>query len=1731
MVIWLEVFVIIPTKNRPSLVKRALLSVASQTLKPFKTLIVGESYDDISSVPEEVKSASHAEFLINMRSKNLSGAVNTAIESLLSMEVNAEDTYVAILDDDDWWADDYLEKCVNLAMKEKLDLVVTGIVRHESEEGSSIPQPIPDSLSVTMFLRGNPGVQNSNLLLRFDALLRAGGFDENLESTTDRDLLIRLLDLGNIRYAFLKEHLVHHCATNHPRLSTYGSNEKRAGLEAFYRKYWPRMSQEDRKAFLKRSRELFGCLIPEIPEIITTPEEERSSSDLPEDSPGPIELVIGFTASSLPNTEALLRDIAHLSKEVKSAIHRVVVCDNTKDTNKLQQLAESFSAEGLPIRIIGRQEIEKDANDGKFSLYYVPVSRRIGAAYGRTVLHHYLYLESRGLRHPAIWILDDDIRLDRLSFGSETKPLHGNGLLRLLWKFRSEGFSIVLGGITGDPCVPAAAIIRTELVDLYANLWYLLGGQGLPSNSFRKDHNEALVRKYPDYYYDLTEKHFGHLETPFFILSDDDREPVDFGSLLRRSVQIGHGIALSRPLMRGLPAYAESQNDTIPIRGGNTFVFDIECLKNYPNVAPIVGEISLRRGDTLWVLLNMKLGGEKIGRRKKKIGSVPILVRHSRSVSCSPALNINTLLADVMGASFIRAFDFVLRNRSVDGLCRKSIHEALSLSQLEIEEIINRFQAFLRERVIRVEMNAWRIRGLVDSINNAIKNLELQGIMSSSFESDKISQFKKFLMTVRDTFSAETLTRLRTISRDFSREDLTDFLRELSSIVESYSEHHLNSADSVDITQAREFLSAKLCLTNFRYLSEGCEGILFTDGLYVYKYFYNGIDHFPDRHIDFLASKLGSGGDLRGIPALEALYVIDDRVVFKYRFWPGSRYDGGHLNELINLMKECRRLGIVLTNISPENVIVGENGLRFVDLGLSIVPFDESLFRQMCMRTYLMYRWHFRKDLKDLMRKSLKNDNIPEAFGFEEFYTAVQERDDKKSTMEIIKGIVLGSGARKIFDYGCGDGKLADMLAGCGLSVVAYDIDYGSFERSKPHHTNVTSLTEEQLKSLMDNGEHFDLVLCNRVLCTIADESKVSHVLRDIAQLVSSDGRVLLGVCNPFELSVRESEPQEDHIPLESRYYERFAYHKTVRETGRKRTEYHRPFSWYVDTIRKAGFEIEETIETPSVDTARLCPGSDELIMRLRPLKRTTSASVSLLIKASSMEWRTIEMQIRHIVRQLEGPQCFLEKIVVTDSHEGPFARQYEKGDFDTLLSELNALKDDGVIDRILVAPLDQASIREAMSRWFTVDTTCPRCSNGQPTYTTLYGFEQCKGDFIFQIDSDCIIGRLDRDHDYLGEMLDVFTKDPFALTVSLPVPAEYPSPFTYEHEGAKWRTEVRCSVFSKDRLMALRPLPNGVDANGQLEYPWHRSIDRLLKSSPYQSYRGGNPTTFFVHVPNERKKDINAWYNILKSVEKGNVYLGQRGHVDLLGTAAEWVGQRSEDLIFLVRGRNVPSSVSRRCLKSLLSQRCQRFGVILIDAASTNGAEEFSDEVWRRMLGSRLTVYRNYIPVSPIENIDYAIRNICTNSQSIIAMLDMDDALIGSDVVDIILDLYAHGADVTVGSMLRTDKHKTYTVQFKEPRKNRGGNVWQHLRTFRKYLYDRIPQEDLKLDGEWIPHAEDWAYMVPIVEMAKNPINIQSTIYFYEPSVDKSIRSICVREEIIGRILAKAPRKVEQCQ
>ena len=104
---------------------------------------------------------------------------------------------------------------------------------------------------------------------------------------------------------------------------------------------------------------------------------------------------------------------------------------------------------------------------------------------------------------------------------------------------------------------------------------------------------------------------------------------------------------------------------------------------------------------------------------------------------------------------------------------------------------------------------------------------------------------------------------------------------------------------------------------------------------------------------------------------------------------------------------------------------------------------------------------------------------------------------------------------------------------------------------------------------------------------------------------------------------------------------------------------------------------------------------------------------------------------------------------------------------------------------------------------------------------------------------------------------------------------------------------------------------------------------------------------------------------------------------------------------------------------------------------------------------------------------------------------------------------------------MLRLDKEADYAVDFEEPR-SWDSNVWQHLRTFKKHLFDAIVLEDLKLDGEWIDLANDWAFMVPMVEMADSPRHIPEPLYIYEPAEAKRKEDRRRRDSVIARILAK---------
>jgi SAM-dependent methyltransferase/glycosyltransferase involved in cell wall biosynthesis len=1704
---------IIATRDRVSLLRRAIASIGAQTVLPDNIIIVGEKSEDFPSEKIEIEERINANFLwlINSRTRCLSGALNTAIIHLIQMGIDPSNHYLAFLDDDDTWDPGYLRECICAVKQRNRDVIVTGIIRHEQNWSEGLRLSIPEKLDQNDFLLGNPNVQGSNLFVRMSSVLRAGCFDENLPSTTDRDLMIRILDLGNINWEIIPHYLVHHYADDRLRLSTYGSKAKLEGLRRFWEKYKNRMSDDQIIKFKERAERLFGWRENHLDlfnsKVCTTSIPISHNKHV-------YSLVVGFTATHLGCTEALLDDLQDFSSGLSSPMS-LVILDNTPERQALEQILLNYSAVFPDLHLVTREEISRDADEGKLGSFYVDIDRRVGVSYGRTALHRYLYIKGLEKRNPIFWILDDDVRLNPLLYGSsasKVSPLEFEGYLN--WLIDNK-IAILVGGVWGDPPLPVASSIRVQLLELYT----AIRETKLDSaDSHREEgfHYKPASCLFPEAYYDLSVDRYDHLETPLRLWRESQGDIVT----KEQVNSIKQGKNRLRPALPHSPLIC-----SLPVRGGNTIVTDPECLRLYPNCSPRVNDQELRRGDTLWVAYNMYVGGEMVGLEEKRVEKGALFVKHERAPNQQQELLNGTFSADLIGSAFTYALTDLLRKKNFDGLPiipKNNFREYLNFSEQEIDRVSSLTRDRLDQRTSLIRLNSWRIRGLADSIRVYLKELEgtIGGKrLGSSADFEEIYSLCEW---VSAQFSEEKVSLFTNNLWTGIEEGLQKYMEGFSYSRELYARNLTRVANDEQKTRAKTMITNHFGLKSIQLIGSGQEGLVYSDGHHAFKYFLAGVNHFGPGMLEFLKEKLASNKGLKHIASLENILIKGNELVTISRFIEGSEYHVGYLRDLIELLSECKQNGIALTNLGPSNLRVGPQGLVYVDIGRSVVPYSDQLFREMCKRAYITYRWHFHPDLKKILTQSLSDENIPELFGLNWFLNAIEEKDVHNQMNQLLIETCLKDGGKKIFDYGCGTGSVADELARRGASVSCFDIDLTRFKERK-HENLVECVEREDLNRLLKSGETFDVALCNLVLCVVEDKTEIKKIFRNLRQLVGSSGRVVVGICSPFFLGSGSTPSQYLYDVDESRYNEHFRFMLKVKTTGRVREEWHRPLDWYIHVARCADLELREAIEVPSIDIDALSPGSDQLILIFDPLKPLeNSPRVSLMIKASAMEWRTVLMQVRHIVRQLEGPQSFIEKVLVTDDQVDGFSRQYSNADLEKFIDELKKLKSEGIIDRIIFSPRTEHEIRGTYDRWFGKRTLDPRAANGQPLFMTLYGFDQCVGDYVLQLDDDCLIRRTSRDHDYLGEMVSVLQNDPLAITVSLPIPYGRAKEYKYEKDGKPYRTEVRCCLLDKRRLESILPLEN-VICEGKLTLPWHRSLDKMNEKGLGRSYRGGDPRTCFIHLQNARKMDINGWCNIMYSIENGSLPLAQIDQPELVGETSEWVGRRNEEVVVLLRGKNVKLSKVRRCLESLETQNYKDWGAIIVDAGSSNGTKDYLTYLVKMRLKDKLTIISNWESITPIENIDFAIRKVCSNPESIIVHLDLDDALIGPKTLNNVLEAYQNGADVSVGSMLRTDKFAEYPVDFDDPRSKRGGNIWQHLRTFKKRLYDEVPEDYLKIDGEWIPHTEDWAFMLPIVELSTKPTWIKEAIYFYEPSSSKQRISESERETMVKKIVSKS--------
>lgn len=523
---------------------------------------------------------------------------------------------------------------------------------------------------------------------------------------------------------------------------------------------------------------------------------------------------------------------------------------------------------------------------------------------------------------------------------------------------------------------------------------------------------------------------------------------------------------------------------------------------------------------------------------------------------------------------------------------------------------------------------------------------------------------------------------------------------------------------------------------------------------------------------------------------------------------------------------------------------------------------------------------------------------------------------------------------------------------------------------------------------------------------------------------------------------------------------------------------------------------------------------------------------VSLLIKTCAMDVATIEQNVKHIVRQLSCPHTFDEVVVSIDSKKENFLRQYtDNSDYDKVIQIAEKLKDENVIDRYIIFNPDEAA--RINKEWFNLETTQTHSAGNVPVSSQLYAFENCKGDYILQMDSDVLIGRKDFNHNYLQDMMTELDKNTNVVSVGFNIyNKESKEYFGFENGG--FVPEVRLGLFDKKRFFDLRPLPNSLDAEKRLKLTWYRSMQQHQKDMGMCSIRGGDHRTFFIHPQNYRKTETYAWMNILDRVEQLEIPECQYGNFDCEGSFYEWCApKRNEDMVVISCFKNITVDRFLRFFYSLLNQRFKGYGLVLYDDASDNGVSWFIEKAIKPYRNKITYIKgRNHLAKAQCEYL--VIHNICTNPESIIVCADTDDALIGKEALfDVYKKYQMWGVDMTCGRVHQTYRiqpYYRYSVNFLEPRASYGGNVWQHLKTFKKYLFDSIPISYFMHEGnekkfskrKWLEKCDDYAMMIPIVEMSTSPYQMDFINYYYERDYENRNADRDLKNQCIEEILAK---------
>ena len=184
--------VIIPAYNAERFLPRCIASVRAQTLTPHEIIVVDDSSTDNTAALAKQLGA----HVITRPNGGVAAARNTGIR-------NASGDWIALLDADDLWAPEKLERQAE-CIRPGIVLVYTGMRTFDDQGTRSITFATEPAAARKMLTYRNPIVPSAALIPR-ELCMKTGGFLEDTRACEDWEMWVRLRAVGD--FAAVREPL------------------------------------------------------------------------------------------------------------------------------------------------------------------------------------------------------------------------------------------------------------------------------------------------------------------------------------------------------------------------------------------------------------------------------------------------------------------------------------------------------------------------------------------------------------------------------------------------------------------------------------------------------------------------------------------------------------------------------------------------------------------------------------------------------------------------------------------------------------------------------------------------------------------------------------------------------------------------------------------------------------------------------------------------------------------------------------------------------------------------------------------------------------------------------------------------------------------------------------------------------------------------------------------------------------------------------------------------------------------------------------------------------------------------------------------------------------------------------------------------------------------------------------------------------------------------------------